>query len=86
VQWPKTLTESQETQEDYQARVHLDKMVLLGVRQGGWTARAVAKHTQAKDRKRLQAAKGKSEQASDRPNERDNLIFFQGMIKRQDCC
>ncbi len=56
--WPTTLNESLEPQGDHQDRVHLDKMVLVMARQGGWTSIAVAKGTQGKVIKRFQAAKG----------------------------
>jgi hypothetical protein len=57
-------------------------MVPMVVRQGGWTASAVAKDTQGKVDKLLKAAKGTVERQNDSPTERDNLLFFWGMMKR----
>ncbi len=44
----KTLKKSLKLKRDYQAWVHSDEIVLVVVRQGGWTAWAVAKDDQMK--------------------------------------
>ncbi len=56
--WPKTLKSKLNLKGEYEARVHSGQMVLVVVRQGGWTMLTVAKGTQRRIRKWLEEAKG----------------------------
>jgi hypothetical protein len=52
-QWPKALKTKLNLKGNKQALVHSDQMVLMVVRQGGWTALTVVKRTQMRVRKQL---------------------------------
>ncbi len=62
---------------DHQAQVHLGKMVLMVVRQGGWIAWASSKDSQGNTISDLDS-QGGNWQLQIGPTGRDNLLFVQG--------
>jgi hypothetical protein len=67
-QWPKA------TQGDHQALVQSGQMVLMVVRQGGWTMLTVAKDA-------LMKAKGPTEKWAESQPKKESTYFFSGDVK-----